>query len=174
MPESILHLVLRLRGGGWGIRISIPDGKILTIDGPPDHYPMLGVYGKVYAAYPQIKKSKVVLVDKNSKILDPKKTISDCGISHNNCEVYAAIPAYFFGTTGIVKLMRVAGYWDFDQEILNDLDLTDRFNLKLKEYGENQKKAMTAVMIHYLETEYPNEQEELKLVINKAQKYLKK
>lgn len=26
-PESMLHLVLRLRGGGWGIVITIPDGQ---------------------------------------------------------------------------------------------------------------------------------------------------
>ena len=33
---------------------------------------------------------------------------------------------------------------------------------------------MTAVMIDHLETEYPDEMDELKLVIQKANKFLKK
>jgi hypothetical protein len=50
--ESTLHLVLRLRGGGWSVRIFIPDGKQLSVDGPPDQFPIAGVYAKVYQAYP--------------------------------------------------------------------------------------------------------------------------
>ena len=54
--ESTLHLVLRLRGGGWSITIATPDGKRLTIEGPPDNYPMAAVYLKFYTAYPHINK----------------------------------------------------------------------------------------------------------------------
>lgn len=54
--ESTLHLVLRLRGGGWGIRVYMPDGKTVGIDGPPDNFPMAGVYMKIYSAYPHIKR----------------------------------------------------------------------------------------------------------------------
>lgn len=42
--EATLHLVLRLRGGGWGIVMYIPDGKRLSIPGPPNHYSI----GKLY------------------------------------------------------------------------------------------------------------------------------
>lgn len=31
-PESTLHLVLRLRGGGWGINILI-NGKVINLEG---------------------------------------------------------------------------------------------------------------------------------------------
>jgi ubiquitin C len=32
--ESTLHLVLRLRGGGWGLVIYLPDGQKISVDGP--------------------------------------------------------------------------------------------------------------------------------------------
>ena len=78
----------------------------------------------------------MVLVN-NNRIMDPKKTIKDCGISHNNCEIYAAIPAYFFSSQAIIKLMKVGGYWEHDQKIINNLELTEKFKNKLKEYGNN-------------------------------------
>ena len=63
--ESTLHLVLRLRGGGWGIRIYMPDGKLLCVEGPPDTFPAAGVYAKVYQAYPHINRECIVIVTKN-------------------------------------------------------------------------------------------------------------
>ncbi|PCI14973.1 MAG: hypothetical protein COB71_00005 [Thiotrichales bacterium] len=81
--ESTLHLVLRLRGGGWSIRITMPDGKVLTVEGPPDHFPIAGIYMKVFTAYPHIKKECVKLGNDN-KLLIPTKTIKDYGINYNN------------------------------------------------------------------------------------------
>lgn len=121
-PESTLHLVLRLRGGGWGITIYMPDGKTLSVSGPPDNFPVIGVYSTVYNAYPHIKKQCIVLVN-NNRILDPTKTIRDYQLSYNNHEVYAAIPNYFFGSHAIVKLMKVGGFWEYDKDILKNLDL---------------------------------------------------
>jgi len=111
--ESTLHLVLRLRGGGWGIRINIPDGKVITVDGPPDQFPVAGVYMKVYSAYPTINKKCIALIN-NNRVLDPKKTIKDYGINHANCQIHAAIPDYFFGSQGLVKMMKVGGYWELN------------------------------------------------------------
>ena len=34
----------------------MPDGKTVGVDGPPDNFPMAGVYMKVYSAYPHIKR----------------------------------------------------------------------------------------------------------------------
>jgi ubiquitin len=171
--ESTLHLVLRLRGGGWGIRVNIPDGKTLSVEGPPDQFPVAGIYMKVLQAYPNIKRSCIILTN-NNRVLDPKKTIKDYGISHNNCEVYAVIPEYFFGSQGLIKLMKVGGYWEFNQELLENFDLREEFDNKLKKYSDNKTKAMTATVIDYLEEEYPDEMDELKLVLQKAKKYLKK
>ena len=135
-PESTLHLVLRLRGGGWSIQILMPDGKRVTVDGPPNNFPVAGVYMKVYNSYPHIKRQCIVLVN-NNKVLDPRKTIGECGISHNNCEVYAAVPAYFFGSQPIIKLMKIGGFWEHDQKMIDNLDLTQEFKEKLTEYGNN-------------------------------------
>lgn len=55
-PESTLHLVLRLRGGGWGIQIYMPDGKTVNVEGPPNNFPIAGIYMRVYSAYPHIKR----------------------------------------------------------------------------------------------------------------------
>ena len=58
--------------------------------------------------------------------------------------------------------------------MLENLELREEFENKLKEYGDNKTKAMTAIAVDYLEEEYSNEMEELKLVLQKAKKYLKK
>lgn len=81
--ESTLHLVLRLRGGGWGISIHMPDGKRLSIDGPRDDYPISKIYAVIAASYPQIPINCIHLQNKTT-ILDPKKTIKDYGISYGN------------------------------------------------------------------------------------------
>jgi ubiquitin-like protein Nedd8 len=156
--ESTLHLVLRLRGGGWSIRIYLPNGQCLTIDGPPETYPNAGIYAKLYQAYPHIKKECIVLANKN-KVLDPKKTIKDYGINYSNCDVIACIPEYFFGSQGLIKLMKVDGSWEYNQEIIVNLQLDGKFQAKREDYNGNQKKAMTAVMVDYMETTYPNEKE---------------
>ena len=92
----------------------MPDGKTINVDGPPDTFPAAGIYMKVYQSYPHINKQCIVLVN-NNRVIDPRKTVRDCGLSYNNCQVYAAIPAYFFGTQPIIKLMKVGGYWEYDK-----------------------------------------------------------
>jgi hypothetical protein len=39
---------------------------------------------------------------------------------------------------------------------------------------KNEKKAMTATIVEYLENKFPNEQEELRLVLQKARRYIAK
>ena len=56
MPLSTLHLVLRLRGGGWGIVIIFPTGTRISIDGPPDTLPVQAIIAKIQSHYPNIKK----------------------------------------------------------------------------------------------------------------------
>jgi hypothetical protein len=53
---STLHLVLRLRGGGWGIVIILPTGMRISIDGPPDTLPLQAIIAKIQNHYPNIKK----------------------------------------------------------------------------------------------------------------------
>lgn len=167
-------MVLRLRGGGgFGIIIKLPDGKTLFIEGPPDTYPVADIYNRIVAAYPNIKKESIVLVN-NNKVMDPLKAIKDHNISYKNNEVFALIPVYFFGSQGVLKLFKVSGYWEHNEKMLKDLDLSEQYQQLLGAYGNDPQKATTAAMIHYLERNFPNELDELKLVIQKANKYLTK
>jgi len=108
--ESTLHLVLRLRGGGWGISIILPNGTRLSVDGPPDNYPIAGIITRILSRYPNIRKECINLVNKGV-VLDTKKSIKDYGINYNNSEVFAAIPPYFFGSQSLIKLLKTGGYW---------------------------------------------------------------
>lgn len=103
-------MVLRLRGGGWSLRIFIPDGRTLSIDGPRESLPILSVYNLIQKEYPHISKDRIFLRNQNT-ILNPLTTIGAAGIDYQNCEIYAIIPEYFFGSQGVVKLMKIAGYW---------------------------------------------------------------
>jgi hypothetical protein len=110
MPESTLHLVLRLRGGGWSLSIYMPDGKTLTVNGPNEGFPILSIYNLIQKDYPHIPK-ECIFLQNHTTILNPLSTIGVCGINYQNSEVYAIIPQYFFGTKGLLKLMKVSGYW---------------------------------------------------------------
>jgi len=69
--------------------------------------------------------------------------------------------------------MKVAGYWEYNYDMLVGLQMWDYYQIQLPKSGNNQKIAMTFAMVKVLETQYPNEQEELKLVIQKAKRFLK-
>ena len=111
---------------------------------------------------------------RNGIPLDPKKTIDSYNINPNNCEVYSAIPAYFFGSHGIVKEMKAAGFWEHNEKMLGDLDMEELYQAELGNLGNNKRKAMTAAMVSYLEVNYVDEYDELKLIIQKAKKYISK
>ena len=72
-----------MRGGGWGISIYMPDGRILAIGCPKDDYPIAKIYAVIMADYPHIPMNCIHLQNKTT-ILDPKKTIRDYGIDQNN------------------------------------------------------------------------------------------
>jgi ubiquitin len=171
-PECTLHLVLRLRGGGWGLSIYMPDGRRLSVDGPRDDYPILKIYSLILGQYPHIPKECIFLQNQTT-ILDPRKTIRDYGIDYNNADVFALIPDYFFGSNGLLKLMKTSGYWEYNEKMLKDLKIFDVYQQEL-ELFKDQKKATTAAVVGYLEDVYSSELEELRLVLQKAKKYLGK
>ena len=41
--------------------------------------------------------------------------------------------------------------------MIDNMGLSDKYKAKLKDYHSNEKKAMTAVMVDYLEKDYPDE-----------------
>lgn len=172
-PESTLHLVLRLRGGGWGVLIRMPDGKNISVSCPPPTYFIGQLYLQVFKSYPTIKREKIVLFNQGIR-LEPKKTIADYAITPQNYEIDAEIPSYYFGSQGIIKEMKVSGYWELNEDMLVGLEILTAYQTALPKYNSNPRAAMTAVIIEYLEATFPEEQEELKLIIQKAKRYLKK
>lgn len=87
--------------------------------------------------------------------MDPKKSIQDYGIDYNNSKIYANVPEYILTSKGLVKLMKVAGYWEYDEQILVGLNLRNEFKELLLTYGNKKNLAMTKCLKTYLETTFP-------------------
>lgn len=76
-------MVLRLRGGGWGIVLNIPGFSAISIEGPHPGYLIGQLYAAIYNKYPQLRTAKFDLFNQG-RILDKKKTIMEYGISYQN------------------------------------------------------------------------------------------
>lgn len=68
MPESTVHLVLRLRGGdgrsGWRVMVYLPNGKVLSVSKPDDTYLIENFINLILDAYPKLKKDLIILKNK--------------------------------------------------------------------------------------------------------------
>lgn len=73
-PESTLHLVLRLRGGGWGINIKIND-KTINLQGRDPNTPVNYIYQGIYRNYPILRKVQFSIYGMNKKVLSKNKTL---------------------------------------------------------------------------------------------------
>jgi len=94
------------------------------------------------------------LTNKGKK-LDKKKTIKDYGITYQNYQVQVNVPEYMLTSKGIVKLMKVAGFWEYNQQMLDELGLKEDFNKALLTYGMDKKNhAMTKCLKTYLLDNY--------------------
>ncbi len=173
MPQAVLHLVLRLRGGGWGITILMPNGVKLGISGPSDNYPISKLCIPILQNYPHIPVEAIALYNKNT-LLDMKKTIKDYNINYGNSDINAVIPEYFFGSNALVKLMKTSGYWEANTKILTHLRLIGEYDDAIKKYNGVANKAMTYLILAYLKKTYPGQAEQLQLVYQKIEKYLSK
>ncbi len=107
----------------------MPDGKRLGIDGPPENYPIAGIINRIVSFYPRVPKECIKLVNKGVS-LDLKKSIKDYNISYGNNEVFAVIPAYFFGSQGLIKMLKTGGYWEYEPSVVTNLGLDAQFLLK--------------------------------------------
>jgi hypothetical protein len=117
-PESTLHMVLRLRGGNSGIFMSMPDGLTITLSYGPGNHSIKKLYQTVLIQYPLIKREHVKLYS-NSVLLSPLKKIADYQISDSvNNHIQAVVPSFYFGSQGVVKEMKVAGYWEHNSDVL--------------------------------------------------------
>lgn len=90
--------------------IYIPGFSQLSVSGPPLDYKIENIYKLVETNFPSLSKLTNYLTNKGKK-LDRKKTIKDYGIDYQNFKVQADVPEYMLTSKGLVKLMKVNGYW---------------------------------------------------------------
>lgn len=169
--ESTLHLVLRLRGGGWGICVRI-NGVIVSLEGRGDNEKASYIFNGLFMKYPLLRKVPFSLLNSDGKKIEPTQTLSAAGVNHNKQNVTAInVPDYIFGPQGIIKLFKTTGEWVYDELMISVLELPIA-NFIVK-YGKTNK-AMTAAIIEYLQTQYPNKQDEYKLIYRKSNNFLGK
>ena len=92
------------------------------------------------------------------RTLDKTKTIANYGIGYqtNNIRVTVkGVPPYMFGVEGVIKMMKTSGEWDYNEHMIDNLGLIELVKKHEKQYGKANNKLMTAVLVEYLKTNYP-------------------
>jgi hypothetical protein len=108
------------------------------------------IFKTIYNKCPQLKGVDFALTNRG-KVLDKKKTIGDYKIDSQNSTIIATVPDYLLSSKGIVKLMKISGYWQYDEKIINDLGLNEDFKKYELVYGVNKKDhSMTKSLKEYL------------------------
>ena len=103
-----------------------------------------------------------------------KKTIQEYGIDHGNCDIDCTVPDYLFGSEGIIKMMKIQGYWEFNEAMLKNLGVFDLYKVKMGLYGNKQNHATTSALVEFLKNKYPDQIDELKFIYQKAETFLEK
>jgi hypothetical protein len=55
--------------------------------------------------------------------MDTKKTIQDYEIGSHNNKISVNVPEYMLSSEGLIKLMRISGYWEYNSEVIQNLDI---------------------------------------------------
>ena len=112
------------------------------------------IYAFIYSRFPNLLKAKFKITNKGV-VLERNKTIQDYGINHTNNEIDVDMPEYMLTSKGVLKLMKISGYWQYNEQMISDLALDEDFNKWLATYGADKKdKAMTKTLKEFLELTY--------------------
>lgn len=68
--------------------------------------------------------------------------------------------------------MKTNGQWQFDQQMIDILEIQEVLTVYEESYGKKSSKAMTAAVVNYLKSQHPEKQEEYKLIYRKANNFL--
>ena len=131
--ESTLHLVLRLRGGGWGViiyaygrQLSVPvEGKIV----------LMRLKMEVIKHFPSVKFNKLRLFNGNNELKGDTKEVTALGLSHTNFKVEVRAPR-LYGSNTFVTVMKNSGWWAIDKEAIEDLELGAEFAALQTQLGD--------------------------------------
>lgn len=184
LPEATLHLVLRLRGGGFSAKI-----KVIFVDShgteTSQQYDLDGsqkwveFYAKLSKKF-KIPQEFIVLY-----IGDNQYTLAKTGPGHVNFAIPDNAPKIIpvklvdsrigkekgdsMSLIGLVSKQNGEGFWKYDESILTAL--VDRFGLQISEKVKTDAE-MTRLVLKVLETHFATEEGKWKLVARKARKWL--
>ncbi len=68
--------------------------------------------------------------------------------------------------------MKLKRQWVYDETMINFLNLQNIIKLNVPKYGNQTGKTMTASVVNYLQTTYPDKADEYKLIYRKVNKFL--
>ena len=147
--------------------------QTFPIEGPPPTFRVSEIYGRIYQKYPQLANVNFSVVNSQGAVMDKSNNIAYYGVDSNNCNVRVkGLAGYVFGSEGIIKCMKVNGEWGYNEEMIKFLNIQNLVQKHGSRYGEKTGKAMTASVLEYLQSHYPEKSEEYKLVYRKANKFL--
>ncbi len=184
LPESTLHLVLRLRGGGFAAKIKVTfindDGaeisEIYDLDGGqlwqgffkklslkfkiPQEFIVLYVGDNKYTLAKTGFGSVHFPIPENSPKIIPVKLVDSRTTKgkNDNCSLI-----------GIVSKQNSQGFWKYDGEFLSQLG--SAYGYQISE-GSKSDAEMTRHILKILETHFGTEEGKWKLVARKAKKWL--
>lgn len=166
--ESTLHLVLRLRGGGWGVviyaygkQLSVPaDGKIV----------LMRLKMEVIKHFPSVKFNKLKLFNNGKELLGDTKDVTALGLSYTNYKVEVRAPQLYDSNT-FVTTMKNSGWWDINKETIEDLELGAAYTALLAQLGD-ENIAFTVMIYNHMKEEFEAEGDELRLIYRKVERYV--
>jgi len=191
--ESTLHLVLRLRGGGWDMDCKIfYNNKLITKYSCMDIKFTFKQFKEDIMKKLKISGKKVEFVYQNEikKDSDDSKTLYSIGFSRDDVHVYDSDSKdvlkikYKMDDESIVVLQKSTGEWIWNNDISSILNLNfdtvsknivTKFGKELSVDSDSLKNIIfTIAIMKFLKTKFPKKDAELKFIYSKADKYLAK
>ena len=107
------------------------------------------IYAFIYSRLPNLQGANFKLINKGV-VLERNKTIEDYKINPANNEIDVDVPEYMLSSKGVLKHMKISGYWQYNEQMIGDLALQEEFNKWISIYGADKKdKAMTKTIKEY-------------------------
>ena len=112
------------------------------------------IYAFIYSRLPNLQGANFKLINKGV-VLERNKTIEDYKINPANNEIDVDVPEYMLSSKGVLKHMKISGYWQYNEQMIGDLALQEEFNKWISIYGTDKKdKVMTKTIKEFLELTY--------------------
>lgn len=178
---AVLHLVLRLRGDGGGSgsssgsavpqkpkifiqvsnqRLTVPWESMTTV---------LQLKQYIVGQYPNMKIKSIRIVYGEKELSPDGESLQNFNIQGSSVIELKAPKIYL--SNYFVNSMKKNGSWIMDKDFVVDQELQEEFEKLMKEL-KDENLAFTILVYRYMKTYFKKEEEELKLIFRKVQKYV--